>query len=75
MKICDFVKRFEYRKELESWLQRQNKDYLYSLYMEDTNYDGAGYRHITRAELKEIFLVRYEKIEDERREYENNNKS
>lgn len=59
MKIRDFIKRFNDDKELENWLRKQSKDYLYSMYMEETNYDGVGYREITKKQLKNIFLDKY----------------
>lgn len=64
MKIRDFIKRFNTKKELDYWLKKQSKDYLYALYMEDTNYEGVGYRDITRADLKNIFIEKY-RIENE----------
>lgn len=69
MRINQFVKRFKSYEELEEWLTRQSKDYLYSLYMEDTNYDGISYRRITRRQLKDIFLDKYIIEELERDEY------
>lgn len=59
MKITDFIKRFYQDKELENWLRKQRKEYLYSMYMEETNYEGVGYREITRKQLKDIFLNKY----------------
>lgn len=66
MTIRDFIKRFENEKEIKSWLRRQNKDYLYSIYMESTNHDGVGYREITKEELKDMFLDAYYKKEEEK---------
>lgn len=59
MKISDFITRFKNYEELEDWLRRQRKDYLYSIYMQDTNYDGMSYRKITKKQIKDIFLEKY----------------
>lgn len=59
MKISEFITRFKEDKELKNWLRKQSKDYLYSMYMEETNYDGVGYREITRKQIKDIFLEKY----------------
>lgn len=59
MKIRDFVKQFYKREELERWLVKQSKDYLYTMYMEEREYKGKGYREITREELKLIFTDVY----------------
>ena len=59
MRISDFIKRFETKEKLNSWLRKQAKDYLYSMYMEETNYGGVGYREITRNDLKSMFLEKY----------------
>ena len=66
MKIGDFINRFKTQEELKTWLKHQSKDYLYSMYMEETNYDGVGYREITRNKLKDIFLDKYYKKEKEK---------
>lgn len=65
MKIRDFITRFKNEDELKLWLKQQKKDYLYSLYMQDTNYDGVGSRYITRNQLKDMFLEEYIKYEVE----------
>ena len=59
MKITDFIVKFYQCNELENWLKKQPKDYLYSMYMEETNYEGVGYREITRNKLKDIFVEKY----------------
>ena len=61
--LSNFVQRFKSQDELVDWLKSQRKDYLYSLYMQDTNYDGLGYRKITRNNLKDIFLDTYNRID------------
>ena len=57
--IKDFTRRFDNEEELEDWLKKQNKDYLYILYMRETNYDGVSSRKITKNNLKEIFRQEY----------------
>lgn len=69
MKISEFITRFKSCEELEDWLRRQRKDYLYSIYMQDTNYDGMSYRKITKKQLKDIFLEKYIVKELEKEEY------
>ena len=69
MKIRDFIKRFNNDEELKNWLRKQSKDYLYSMYMEETNYDGVGYREITRNQLKNMFLDKYYIDEEEKINY------
>ncbi len=59
MKIKEFVSQFNTIKELKDCLTTQSKDFLYSVYMEDTDYRGLSYRHITRNKLKDIFLDVY----------------
>lgn len=59
MTITNFITKFYQCNDLENWLRKQNKDYLYSMYMEETNYEGVGYREITRKQLKDIFVEKY----------------
>lgn len=59
MKISEFITRFNNCDELEDWLKRQHKDYLYSMYMEETDYNGISYRKITRKQIKDVFLDKY----------------
>lgn len=60
------IRRFKNENELENWLKHQKKDCLYSIYMQETNYDGATSREITRNELKEMIRTEYYKLEEER---------
>lgn len=61
--ISNFTKRFETEEELKTWLKRQSKDYLYNMYMQDTNFEGVSHREITRNKLKEIFIKKYKELQ------------